>query len=115
MAVHVEWHGERVEAAVDARISAGVRRGLDAIAETSQDYVLVRTGELKRSQGTDVDGDSGSVYYTDSKAVGAHENLTVTPHRYRNPNARAKFLELALVERKDDALREIADAIRDVL
>ena len=109
--VDIEWHGERAEAAVDAAVARGIARGLRMIAETSQDYVLVQTGELKRSQGTSQDGDSGSVYYTDSKAVGAHENLTVTP---RN-NKRAKFLEIALAERGDDAVDAIRDEVRKVL
>lgn len=111
----VEWYGERAEAAASAGIRRGIGGALDSIAATSQDYVLVQTGELKRSQGTSVDGESGTVYYTDSKAVGAHENLTDTPHRWRNPQARAKFLELAVHERKDDALREIADGLREAL
>ncbi|MGY1773505.1 hypothetical protein [Blastococcus sp. SYSU D00813] len=109
--VEMNWHGEQAEAAVDAGIARGLRRGLDMIAERSQDYVLVHTGELKASQGTSVGGDTGSVYYTDSKAVGAHENLTVTPRAGK----RAKFLELALAERGDEALDAIGDEVRKAL
>lgn len=113
--VDVEWYGERAEAAVEAAIRRGVGKGLDMIAETSQDGVLEQTGELKRSQGTSQDGDSGTVFYTDSKAVGAHENLTVTPNRRRNPGARAKFLELALAERADEVVDAIGDEVRRAL
>lgn len=113
--VDVNWHGDEAVVRVDAAIARGVGKGLDMIAETSQDYVLVQTGELKRSQGTSQDGNSGTVYYTDSKAVGAHENLTVTPHRNRNPQARAKFLELAMAERDGDVKDVIGDEVRRVL
>ena len=109
--VDVDWYGERAEAAVDAAVARGIPKGLDLIAETSQDYVLVQTGELKRSQGTSSDGDSGTVFYTDSKAVGAHENLTVTPRNGK----RAKFLEIALAERGDEAIDAIADEVRRAL
>lgn len=110
--VDIEWHGERAEAAADAAVARGIARGLDMIAETSQDYVLVQTAELKRSKGTSQDGDSGSVYYTDSKAVGAHENLKDRP---RTPGTRAKFLEIALAERGDDAVDAIRDEVRKAL
>lgn len=110
--VDVDWYGDEVGALVDAAISRGVRRGLDMIAETSQDYVLVHTGELKRSQGTSQDGNRGTVYYTDSKAVGAHENLRDAP---RTPGTRAKFLEIAQAERHDDVVDAIGDEIRKVL
>lgn len=113
--VDVDWYGDETNALVDAAVARGLGKGLDMVAETSQDYVLVQTGELKRSQGTSQDGNEGTVYYTDSKAVGAHENLTVTPHRNRNPQARAKFLELAMAERDGDVKDAIADEIRKVL
>lgn len=113
--VDVDWHGDEADALVSAAIVRGVGKGLDAIADTAQERVLEHTGELKRSQRTSQDGDSGAVYYTDSKAVGAHENLAVTPRKNRNPGAQAKFLESALNDRRDDALRAIADELRDVL
>lgn len=113
--VDVDWHGDEVNALVDAAIARGLGKGLAAVADTSNDYVLVQTGELKRSQGTSQDGNSGTVYYTDSKAVGAHENLTDTPSRRRNPQARAKFLEIALAERADDFKEAVRDEVRKVL
>jgi hypothetical protein len=109
--VVVEWHGELAVEAADAAIARGVSRGLDMIAETSQDRVLVDTGELKNSQNQSQDGNSGTVYYTDSKAVGAHENLTVTPRRGK----RAKFLESALNDRRDDVGRAIGEELRKAL
>lgn len=111
MASRLEWHGDRVMAALDAAGTRGVSDGIDMIAETSQNRVLVQTGELKRSQGTDKQGLSGSVYYTDSKAVGAHENLTVTPRRGKQ----AKFLESAANDRREDIVRAIAEEIRRIL
>lgn len=105
------WHGDRVLAIIEAAAARGVSEGIDMIAETSQDRVLIQTGELKRSQGTSKDGLQGSVYYTDSKAVGAHENLTVTPKRGK----RAKFLESAGTDRGPDAYQAIAEEIRRVL
>lgn len=112
MPVRMEWHGERAEAEIDAAITRGIDAGLEPIAETSQDRVLVEWGDLWRSQRTSVAGNVGAVTYTDSKAVGAHENLAVTPQK---PGTRAKFLESALEDRKDDALRAIADKLRDAL
>lgn len=113
--VDIDWHGERVIAVTDVALERAVTKGLKPIADTADDRVLVQTGELKRSQKTSSAGNVGAVTYTDSKAVGAHENLTDTPHRHRNPNAQAKFLESALNERRGDALRAIADELRDVL
>lgn len=110
--VTVEWHGDHADTAVDAGIERGVARGLEMIAETSQDRVLVHMSELKRSQKTSHDGDAGTVYYTDSKAVGAHENLTITP---RTPGTSPKFLEQALAERGDEAVDAIGDEIRKQL
>lgn len=109
--VDVDWHGDEIDPLIEAAIGRGITKGLNAISETSQDRVLVQTGELKASHFTSASGMTGSVGYTDSKAVGAHENLTVTPRRGKQ----AKFLESALHERGDDAVRAIADEIRDVL
>lgn len=109
--VDVDWYGDEAVALVDAAIARGINKGLDMIAETSQRWVLVQTGELKLSQNQSQDANSGTVYYTDSKAVGAHENLTVTPHGGK----RAKYLELALAERGDDAVDAIGDEIRRAL
>lgn len=111
MAGRLEWHGERVLALIEAAAARGIGDGIDMIAETSQDKVPVQTSELKRSQRTDKQGLTGSVYYTDSKAAAAHENLDV---RLRNGKT-AKYLEKAAHERADDVLRAVAEQIRRVL
>jgi len=107
----LEWHGDRVEALIDEAGARGVSDGIDMIAETSQERVLYMTGELSRSNRTEKRGLEAVTGYTDSKAVGAHENLAVTPRRGR----RAKFLESAANDRRDDVRDAIADHIRKVL
>lgn len=109
--VDVDWHGDEVIAYTDAALERAVRAGLRPIAETSNDRVPVQSGELKRSRRTVAEGNRGAVTYTDSKAVGAHENLTARLRGGKQP----KFLEGALVERRDDVLREVADSLRDAL
>jgi hypothetical protein len=111
MASRLEWHDDRVMALLNAAGARGVSRGADMIAETSQDRVPVQTGELKRSQQTVAEGLQAVVGYTDSKAVGAHENLAVN---LRN-GKEAKFLEKAANERREDIVRAIAEELRRVL
>lgn len=108
----VEWYGERAEAAADAGISGGIRRGLDEISDLSQQRVPVLTTELKRSHGTSHDGNSGSVYYTDNKAAVAHENPR--KRRYRN-GKREKYLESAMNDGADNFLQALAAELREVL
>lgn len=111
MPSHLEWHGREILQLIEAAGHRGVVKGIKAIAETSQERVLVQTGELKRSQRRQTKGLQGVVGYTDSKAVGAHENLTVTPRNGKQ----AKFLESAAHDRGDDVLALIAEEIRKVL
>lgn len=111
MASHLDWHGERVLALLEAAAAKGVGDGIDMIAETSQDRVLVQTGELKRSNKTIKQGTQAVTGYTDSKAAAAHENLAVTPRNGK----RAKFLESAAADRREDVVRAIAEHIRKVL
>ena len=108
--VEVKWYGDR--GIPDAAISRGVRQSLDDIAEVSQDRVPVQTTELKRSQGTSQDGNSGTVYYTDNKAAVAHENPR--KHRYRNGKSE-KYLESALNDGADDFVANLARELREVL
>jgi hypothetical protein len=109
------WHGARVNAVLDAAGSAGVRDGIEVIAEESQERVLVQTGDLKNSQRIEARGLAAAVGYTDSKAVPAHENMTITPRRHKNPRAQPKFLEAAATAKRDDAVRAIAEQLRKVL
>lgn len=113
--VDIDWHGDEIERITQVALERAVGRGLKPIADLADERVLVHTGELKRSQVVSADGGLGAITYTDSKAVGAHENLTATPRKNRNPGAQAKFLESALHERADEAIREVADELRDVL
>jgi N-methylhydantoinase B/oxoprolinase/acetone carboxylase alpha subunit len=111
----LKWHGTEVRRLIEEAGHRGIVEGVKEIQKTSQDRVLVQTGELKRSSRRKTEGLKGIVYYTDSKAVGAHENLAVNPKTGRNPNAQAKFLESAASDRRDDIVRTIAEEIRKVL
>jgi hypothetical protein len=106
------WHGEAVLALIEAAGARGVDEGIDIIGDLSQERVLVETGALKRSRRTVRQGLQAAVGYTDSKAVGAHENLTATP---KHPGTRPKFLESAATDSRDDVVRAIADQLRKAL
>jgi hypothetical protein len=111
----LRWHGAAVNQLIEAAGQRGVDDAIDLIGDESQERVLVDTGRLKRSRRTRRQGLTAAVGYTDSKAVGAHENLAVTPRRTKNPRAEAKFLENAARVKRDDAVRAIADQLRKVL
>jgi hypothetical protein len=111
----LDWHGDRVLAVIEAAAAQGVSDGIDLIAETAKTRVLVQTGELRRSQRTEKHGLQAVTGFTDSKAVGAHENLAVNVHQNRNPQAQAKFLESAAADRRGDVRDTIADHIRRAL
>jgi hypothetical protein len=109
------WHGDAITKLIEAAGQRGVDEGIDIIGDLSQERVLVQTGALKRSRRTVRRGLTAAVGYTDSKAVGAHENLAVTPNRRKNPNARPKFLESAANDSRGKVRDAIADNIRKVL
>lgn len=112
MAGRLDWHGDAVLTLIDAAGARGVDAGIDIIGDLSQERVLVDTGKLKRSRRTVRRGLQAAVGYTDSKAAAAHENLAVTPKR---PGTRAKFLESAATDSRDDVLRAVADQLRKAL
>ncbi|HYF71185.1 MAG TPA: hypothetical protein VD864_00110 [Nocardioides sp.] len=111
----LKWHGDAVIRLIEAAGSRGVDEGIDIIGDLSQERVLVQTGDLKRSRRTVRQGLQAAVGYTDSKAVGAHENLAVTPDRKKNPQARPKFLESAANDSHGKVRDAVADNIRKVL
>jgi hypothetical protein len=111
----LRWHGDAVNRLIEAAGSRGVDDAIDVIGDESQNRVLVQTGALKRSRRTTRQGLRAAVGYTDSKAVGAHENMAVRPNRRKNPNAQAKFLESAARDKQADAVEAIAAALRKAL
>jgi hypothetical protein len=106
------WRGDAVNRLIEAAGQRGVDEGIDIIGDLSQERVLVQTGELKRSRKTVRRGLTAAVGYTDSKAVGAHENLAVTP---KKPGTRPKFLETAAIDSRGKVLDAIADQLRRAL
>jgi len=108
----LKWHGAAVNQLIEAAGQRGVDDGIDIIGDLSQDRVLVQTGELRRSRRTVRRGTQAAVGYTDSKAVGAHENLAVTP---RKPGTRPKFLESAANDSRAAVTKAIADELRKAL
>lgn len=97
-------------AAIKAGETAGLTAVLDEVLDVSQRLVPVDTGELKRSGRVQVSGNEGAVFYTDSKAVGAHEDL-----RGRNRTGQAKFLEQPLMDAPTAKAERVAAEIRSRL
>lgn len=111
MASRLKWNGAEVRRLVEEAGHKGLVQAAKEVAKTAQERVLVQTGELKRSQRRQTKGLEAVIYYTDSKAVGAHENLTVTPRNGKQ----AKFLESAANDRREDIVRAIAEELRKIL
>lgn len=107
----LEWHGDRVLALIEAAAAEGVGDGIDLIADESQNRVPYQTRELMNSQQTRKRGLQAVTGYTDSKAAAAHENLAVNLRHGR----RAKFLESAARDKREDVVRAVAEKIRRVL
>ncbi len=97
-------------AAIDAGGRAGLEKVLDRVLAGSQRLVSVDTGELRASGRVQMSGTEGAVFYTDSKAVGAHEDL-----RGRNKTGQAKFLEQPLMDAPSAKAETIAAEIRSRL
>lgn len=106
------WHGEEIEKLIYEAASKGLGDGADEVAQTSQDRVPYETGDLMDSQHVEKEDLRAVIYYTDDKAAAAHENLH---RRHYHHGRRAKFLESAADDHRDDVLRHVADEIRRVL
>jgi hypothetical protein len=115
MAGFTKWYGTEVRKLIRAAGTKGLRDGNNLVRETSQQRVPVRTAELKRSMRHKTEDGQSVIYYTDSKAAVAHEDLTVNYWTWRQAQARAKFLESAAHDRGPEVLAAVADAIRKVL
>ena len=112
MSAHLTWHGEEVTRLIEEAASKGLGDAADKVGETSDQRVPVRTGELERSRKVLKEPLRAVIGYTDSKAAAAHENLHA--RRYRN-GRRAKFLESAADDHRQDIERMVAEEIRRVL
>ena len=112
MAGSLEWHGEEIARLIKAAAAKGLGDATDQIAQTSQDRVPYLTRELMRSQHVVKEDLHTEIAYTDSKSAAAHENLHGRVYRH---GRRAKFLESAADDHRDDTLRQVADEIRRVL
>jgi hypothetical protein len=112
MSSELEWHGDEVLAIIRAAAAHGLGDATDQIAQTSQDRVPYQTRELMRSQHVVKDDLHTEIYYTDSKAAAAHENIHGRVYRR---GRRAKFLESAADDHREDTVRSVAEEIRRVL
>lgn len=110
--VQVTWNGPAVKIAA----AAGARRGVAMAAERVRAVSVSRTpmdvGDLRSSQLVSVDDDQPvAAVSTDLPyAVPQHENL-----HYRHRHGRAKFLESAALDSRDEVVRIVAEQTRRAL
>ena len=101
-------------------ISSALRPGLvRALKETAETVAARASGTAPRASGrladsvvvkVDEQRMIAGIGFTDSKAVGAHEEM----HAHLDAGKRPKFLELALQERKEDLMRAAEREMRKV-
>lgn len=96
---------------ISAAAAAGLQAGAEVILQAAVDGAPFDTGALAASGSVQVDGAKAAIGFSDPKAVAAHENL----HDHLRNGKRAKFLELAVAENRDEALRLVAEAIQRAL
>jgi hypothetical protein len=85
----MDWDGDRVEATVSGGEAEGLLLGAEHLLGVSRSVCPIEEGTLIRSSGTDVDGDSASVYYDTVYARYQHERLDLR----HDPGRQAKYLE----------------------
>lgn len=112
MASRLEWHGNEVRRLIEEAGHKGLVEAVAEVAKEARQRTPVMTRDLVRSQRRETKGLTGVIYYTDSKAAAAHENLH--ERTYRN-GKQAKFLESAANDKRDDVVRLIAEHIKGVL
>lgn len=108
MSMRVETHlaidahlGDLEEATPEALVA-----GMEVIRAIAAPYTPVETGRLVGSASIAVDGDDATLSYDGPYARYQHERLDL-----RHETGRAKYLELATIEGKDEAVRVVGERL----
>lgn len=108
----LEWHGPQIENALgqDA-IDFALLQGMEHILAESNKIVPHEFGELERTGEAQVQNGKGTVSYESVYAVPQHENLTYK----HSPGRKAKFLEIAATETKNEVAEIVAYVLKQGL
>ena len=112
MAGRLKWNGRQVQALINDAGHKGLVEAAKDVAQEARRRTPVMTRDLVKSQRRETKGLTAVIYYTDSKAAAAHENLQ--GREYRN-GKQAKFLESAASDKHEDIVEAVAEAIRKAL
>lgn len=98
---------------VRAAAADGLRAGGEVVLQESDERVPLETGALRSSGKVSVDraGLKAAISYDTPYAVLVHEVMDNAHDAGRS----AKFLETALMSRRDDAAEAVAESIREAL
>lgn len=104
------WFGDPVKRVVHDRAADGLYEVAEHLLETANQTVPLQDGDLQRSGVVDIDRSAlrATVSYDTPYAVKQHEDLNLR----HAPKRRAKWLELALKERRPAMQARIAAKIR---
>jgi hypothetical protein len=88
---HLDWYGERANAAFDEAAADGLNLFLEHLLGASRAVVPIEEGTLERSGATSIDRGAleGAVSYDTVYAVYQHERLDLR----HDPGRQAKYLE----------------------
>lgn len=101
--LNIDAHLADLEAAQDDALAAGA----EVVRAAAVQGTPVESGRLVGSAAVTIDGDEAVITYDGPYARRQHEELT-----WRHETGRAKYLELACIEQKDNAIRVIAEKLR---
>lgn len=108
--VVVDWHGTEVAAATHERAVGALHEAGKFLLDAANETVPKETGALEASGQATVDEDNlrTAISYDEPYAVWQHED---TELRHEG-EGRAKWLQLTMQERGEDALKVLAEGVR---
>lgn len=107
MRVEVNLHIADEISDIEAATPQALAAGMEVLRAAAVAGTPVETGRLAGSASVTIDGDDATITYDGPYARRQHEELT-----WRHETGRAKYLELAFIENKDQAVDAMATVLK---
>lgn len=108
MRIEVHLNVDGLLADLEANQPEALAAAMEVVRANAVANTPVETGRLAGSAAVTVDGDDATITYDGPYARYQHERLDL-----RHETGRAKYLELAVIEEKDNAVKVLAQRLTD--